>query len=296
MDIWHQTGRALMSVITGDTSHKYGVGGLIHGAAVIFFAYLGFEAVSTAGAESRNPAKDMPIGILGALTICTVLYILTSAVLVGIVPYSLLDVPAPIALATDMMGLKWFSVLVKIGAIAGLSSVMLVLLYGQTRIFYTMSRDGLLPRSLATVHQTFRTPWINTLIVGAAAMGAAGFLSLDALSDLSNVGSLAAFALVCITVLYLRRSEPGLVRPFRTPLYPVVPILGALMCLVLLLSLMSTPATRNFFLIYLAVGIVIYFLYGIRMSQLGRGLRVPGSEGEPRELPHRVGEEPEGQG
>jgi len=187
-------------------------------------------------------------------------------------------------------------VLVKIGAIAGLSSVMLVLLYGQTRIFYTMSRDGLLPRSLASVHKTFRTPWINTIIVGIAAMGAAGFLSLDALSDLSNVGSLAAFALVCITVIYLRYSEPGLVRPFRTPLYPAVPILGAVMCLVLLMSLMSTAATRNFFLIYLAVGIVIYFAYGIRMSALGRGVLVTGAEGEPHELPHRVGEEPKGQG
>ncbi len=235
MDIWHQIGRALRSVVTGDTSHKYGIGGVIHGAAVIFFAYLGFEAVSTAGAESRN----------------------------------------------DMMGLKWFSVLVKIGAIAGLSSVMLVLLYGQTRIFYTMSRDGLLPSALAAVHKKFFTPWINTIIVGVAAMGAAGFLSLDALSDLSNVGSLAAFTLVCITVIYLRVSEPGLVRPFRTPLYPVVPILGAIMCVVLLMSLMSTPATRNFFLGYLVVGIVVYFAYGIRSSKLGRGILVTGHEPEP---------------
>ena len=297
MDMWHQIGRALLSVITGDTSHKYGIGGVIHGAAVIFFAYLGFEAVSTAGAESRNPGKDMPIGILGALIVCTILYILTSAVLVGIVPYNLLDVPAPIALATDMMGLKWFSVLVKIGAIAGLSSVMLVLLYGQTRIFYTMSRDGLLPSALATVHKKFFTPWINTIIVGIAAMGAAGFLSLDALSDLSNVGSLAAFTLVCITVIYLRVSEPGLTRPFRTPLYPVVPVLGAVMCIVLLMSLMSTPATRNFFVGYLVVGIVVYFVYGIRASKLGRGIIVgPPAEGEPRELPHRVGEPSEGQG
>ncbi len=288
MGIWSQIGRALGSVVTGDTSHKYGIGGVIHGAAVIFFAYLGFEAVSTAGAESRNPGKDMPIGILGALIICTVLYIMTSAVLVGIVPYSQLDVPAPIALATDMMGLKWFSVLVKIGAIAGLSSVMLVLLYGQTRVFYTMSRDGLLPSALASVHKKFLTPWINTLLVGAAAMGAAGFLSLDALSDLSNVGSLAAFALVCITVIYLRISEPGLTRPFRTPLYPVVPILGAIMCVVLLMSLMSTPATRNFFLGYLIVGIVVYFAYGIRASKLGRGILVKGGEGEPFvDLPHK---------
>ncbi len=280
-DIWSQIGRALIAVVTGDNSTKYGIGGVIHAAAVIFFAYLGFEAVSTAGAESRNPGKDMPIGILGALIICTILYIMTCAVLVGIVPYAQLDVPAPIALAADMMGLPWFALVVKIGAIAGLSSVMLVLLYGQTRIFYTMSRDGLLPSALATVHKKFLTPWINTIIVGVAAMCAAGFLSLDALSDLSNVGSLSAFALVCITVIYLRRSDPNLVRPFRTPLFPVVPILGAVMCLLLLMSLMATPSTRNFFLIYLVVGIALYFVYGIRNSKLGRGIVVTGHEPEP---------------
>ena len=296
MSTWAQLGRALGDVVTGNTDHKYGIGGVIHGAAVIFFAYLGFEAVSTAGAEAKNPGKDMPIGILGALIICTILYILTCAVLVGIVPYAELDVPAPIALAADKMGLPWFAFVVKIGAIAGLSSVMLVLLYGQTRVFYTMARDGLLPKSLAAVHKTFKTPWINTIIVGLAAMCAAGFLSLDALSDLSNVGSLAAFALVCITVIYLRRSDPGLTRPFRTPGFPVVPVLGAGMCLILLMSLMSTPATRNFFLLYLAIGIVIYFVYGIRNSKLARGEIVTGGEGEPHELPHRVGEPPAGQG
>ena len=296
MDIWSQIGRALGDVVTGDNTYKYGIGGVIHAAAVIFFAYLGFEAVSTAGAEAKNPAKDMPIGILGALIICTVLYILTCAVLVGIVPYAQLDVPAPIALAADRMGLPWFAFLVKVGAIAGLSSVMLVLLYGQTRVFYTMSRDGLLPASLSKVHKTFKTPWINTIIVGVAAMGAAGFLSLDALSDLSNVGSLAAFALVCITVIYLRRSDPNLVRPFRTPLFPLVPILGAVMCAVLLMALMSGEDTRNFFLLYLVGGIVLYFVYGIRKSKLGRGVLVTGGEGEPHELPHRVGEPPQGQG
>jgi len=296
MSIWAQIGRALGDVVTGNTDHRYGIGGVIHAAAVIFFAYLGFEAVSTAGAEAKNPGKDMPVGILGALTICTILYILTCAVLVGIVPYAQLDVPAPIALAADKMGLPWFAFLVKVGAIAGLSSVMLVLLYGQTRVFYTISKDGLLPKSLAAVHPKFQTPWINTIIVGIAAMLAAGFLSLDALSDLSNVGSLAAFALVCITVIYLRRSNPELVRPFRTPLFPLVPILGAVMCLILLMSLMSTPATRNFFLIYLAIGIVVYFVYGIRSSNLGRGILVAGGEGEPHELPHRVGEPPAGQG
>ncbi|THD55697.1 amino acid permease [Phenylobacterium sp.] len=287
MDVWHQIGRALVAVVTGDNSTKYGIGGVIHGAAVIFFAYLGFESVSTAGAEARNPGKDMPIGILGALVICTVLYIATSAVLVGIVPYAQLDTPAPLAVAANAMGLPWFAILVKVGAIAGLSSVMLVLLYGQTRIFYTMSRDGLLPKALAVVHKTFKTPWINTILVGVAVMGAAGFMSLDALSDLANVGSLAAFILVCITVIYLRVTNPDLKRPFRTPFYPLTPILGALMCLVLMLSLMATPATRNFFLIYLAVGIVIYFAYGIRSSKLGRGVVVLGHEPEPFELPHK---------
>jgi basic amino acid/polyamine antiporter, APA family len=286
MDIWHQIGRALIAVITGDNSTKYGLGGVIHGAAVIFFAYLGFEAVSTAGAESRNPGRDMPIGILGALVICTVLYIATSAVLVGIVPYTSLDNPAPIATAVNQIGLPWFAVLVKIGAIAGLSSVMLVLLYGQTRIFYTMSRDGLLPSSLALVHSKFKTPWVNTIIVGIVACGAAGFLSLDALSDLSNVGSLTAFAIVCVTVLYLRVSNPELVRPFRTPFFPVTPILGAIMCLLLLMSLMATPATRNFFLIYLVVGTLIYFAFGMRHSKLGRGEAVMGHEASPMELPH----------
>jgi APA family basic amino acid/polyamine antiporter len=285
MDIFHQLTRAGWAVITGDNSTKYGIGGVIHGAAVIFFAYLGFEAVSTAGAEARNPAKDMPIGILGALAVCTVLYIATSAVLVGIVPYQSLDNPAPIAVAVNQIGMPWFAVLVKIGAICGLSSVMLVLLYGQTRIFYTMSRDGLLPASLARVHAKFKTPWINTIIVGLLAAGFAGFRSLDALSDLSNVGSLAAFAIVCVTVIYLRFANPGLVRPFRTPVVFLTGGLGALMCLFLLMSLMATTATRNFFLIYLAIGIVAYFLYGRSHSMLGRGIPVGGHEPEPMTLP-----------
>ena len=285
MDLWHQITRALWDVITGASNSRYGIGGVIHGAAVIFFAYLGFEAVSTAGAESRNPARDMPIGILGSLVICTVLYIATSAVLVGIVPYASLDNPAPIATAVNQIGLPWFAILVKIGAIAGLSSVMLVLLYGQTRIFYTMSRDGLLPAQLAIVHKRFKTPWVNTLIVGVAAAGAAGFMSLDALSDLSNVGSLAAFTLVCITVFYLRIARPGLKRPFRTPMFPLTPILGAVMCLVLLMSLMAGKATRNFFLLYLAGGIVLYFVYGMWNSKLGKGILVEGAEAAPMELP-----------
>ena len=168
------------------------------------------------------------------------------------------------------MGLPLFSVIVKVGALAGLTSVILVLLYGQTRIFYTMARDGLLPPSLAAVHPRFRTPWINTIVVGLTALAAAGLLSLDALADLTNVGSLVAFAMVCVTVIYLRRSDPGLARPFRTPLFPLTPILGAAMCVLLLLSLLSTPATRNFFVAYLVLGISIYLLYGVRKAKLTR--------------------------
>ena len=285
-DLPHQILRALGEVFMGTAHSKYGVGGVITGAARIFFAYLGFEAVSTAGAEARNPSKDMPIGIIGALVICTVLYIATSAVLVGIVPYAQLDTPAPIALAVNRMGMPWFAFLVKIGAIAGLSSVMLVLLYGQTRIFYTMSRDGLLPSVMSVVHRRFKTPWINTILVGLMACGAAGFLSLDSLADLSNVGSLAAFALVCITVIYLRISSPNLVRPFRTPLYPVVPILGAVMCLFLLKSILNKPETGPFFLAYVGIGFVLYFVYGLWNSKLGKGIRTTGHEASPMELPH----------
>jgi APA family basic amino acid/polyamine antiporter len=295
-DLGSEIVRAVVNVFTGDSHSKYGVGGVITGAARIFFAYLGFEAVSTAGAESRNPSKDMPIGIIGSLVVCTLLYIATSAVLVGIVPYAQLDVPAPIAMAVNQMGLPWFAVLVKIGAICGLTSVMLVLLYGQTRIFYTMSRDGLLPRVMSVIHQRFRTPWINTIVVGIIACGAAGFLTIDNLADLSNVGSLTAFALVCITVIYLRFSSPNLERPFRTPLYPVVPILGAVMCFILLRSILNNKALieflglkftiAQFFTTYLIVGFLVYFTYGLWNSKLRKGEVVSGHEPSPMELPH----------
>jgi basic amino acid/polyamine antiporter, APA family len=275
---WEDIWRAMKDVVSAQNTSRYGVGGVIAGAATIFFAYIGFEAVSTAGAESKNPARDMPIGIIGSLLVCTVLYILTSAVLVGIVPYAQLDTPAPIAMAVNQMGLPWFAILVKIGAIAGMSSVMLVLLYGQTRIFYTMSRDGLLPAVFARVHPRFRTPWIDTIIVGIVAAGFSGFMSLDALADLTNVGSLAAFAIVCLTVLYLRIAEPALKRPFRTPLFPLVPLLGAAMCLFLLMSLMASATTRNFFMLYLIGGMLVYFAYGLRHSKLAHGEIVIGAE------------------
>ncbi len=284
---WEDIWRAMKDVVTAQNTSRYGVGGVISGAATIFFAYIGFEAVSTAGAEAKNPARDMPIGIIGSLVICTVLYILTSAVLVGIVPYTELDTPAPIAMAVNAMGMPWFAILVKIGAIAGMTSVMLVLLYGQTRIFYTMARDGLLPPAFARVHPHFRTPWIDTIIVGIVAAGFSGLMSLDALADLTNVGSLAAFAMVCLTVLYLRVAEPAMHRPFRTPLFPLVPVLGAAMCLFLLMSLMASAATRNFFVVYLVGGMIVYFAYGIRHSKLAHGDVVIGAE-PTMDLPHKL--------
>jgi APA family basic amino acid/polyamine antiporter len=201
------------------------------------------------------------------------------------VPYASLDNPAPIATAVNQLGLPWFAALVKIGAIAGLSSVMLVLLYGQTRIFYTMSRDGLLPSALAVVHRRFKTPWINTIIVGVMACIAAGFVNLHTLSEVTNVGSLAAFAMVCLTVIYLRFSNPDMPRPFRTPLFPLTPILGAAMCAMLLMSLMAGKETRNFFLIYLGVGFVVYFAFGMWNSKLSKGITVLGHEAAPMELP-----------
>jgi APA family basic amino acid/polyamine antiporter len=283
--LWSEIGTALWAVVTAQNTGQYGIAGIITAAATIFFAYIGFEAVSTAGAESRNPSRDMPIGILGSLIICTILYILTSAVLVGIVPYTDLNDPAPIAKAVNQIGLGWFAVLVKIGAIAGLSSVMLVLLYGQTRIFYTMARDGLIPPAFAKVHPRFKTPWINTLIVGVLACGFAGFMGLDQLANLTNVGTLLAFAIVCITVIYLRFARPDMRRPFKTPLFPLTPALGALMCLFLLMSLMAHEDTRNFFVVYLVGGIVLYFAYGMWNSKVGKGVVVRGHE-EISETPH----------
>jgi APA family basic amino acid/polyamine antiporter len=278
MSLWSEIGKALWDVVTAQNTGQYGIAGIITAAATIFFAYIGFEAVSTAGAESRNPKRDMPIGILGSLIICTILYILTSAVLVGIVPYTDLNDAAPIAKAVNQIGLPWFAVLVKIGAIAGLTSVMLVLLYGQTRIFYTMARDGLIPSVFSTVHRKYKTPWINTLIVGMLACGFAGFMGLDALANVTNVGTLAAFTIVCITVIYLRYVRPDMARQFKTPLFPLTPLLGAGMSLFLLMSLMSDEATRNFFVPYLIIGVVLYFVYGMWHSKLGKGVVVHGHE------------------
>ncbi len=284
MSVGGQIWTALGNVVTGQSRDSaYGVGGLIAAASTIFFAYIGFEAVSTAGAEAKNPARDMPIGIIGSLIICTILYILTCAVLVGIVPYTELNDPAPIAKAVNAIGLPWFAFLVKVGAFAGLSSVMLVLLYGQTRIFYTMARDGLLPSVFAKINPKTQTPVLNTIVVGVIAAGFAGFTGLDFLGDTTNVGTLVAFMLICVTVVYLRFARPNMHRPFKMPTWAItiIAVLGATMCFILVMSLMSNEHTRNFFIPYLVVGVLFYFVYGMWNSKLAKGITVIGHEANP---------------
>lgn len=245
---------------------KFGVDGILRAASIIFFAYIGFEAVSTAAAEAKNPQKDVPFGILGSLAICTVLYMAVALVLTGVVPYASLNVADPMAVAVDAIGLGWFSFIIKVGAVAGLSSVMLVLCYGQTRIFYTMSRDGLLPEFFSRVHPKTNTPWINTLVVGTIVAITAATTPIGQLGDLTSLGTLAAFIIVCVSVLYLHYKEPNLKRPFVTPFKPWLPIIGILACgyLVAQLPMDTFIKLKVFFLI----GLVIYFGYGRRHSKL----------------------------
>jgi len=249
---------------TGEYGH-FGWSGILRGAGYIFFAYVGFEAVSTAAQEAKNPQRDVPIGIVGSLTVCTLLYILVSLVLTGIVKYDTLNVPDPIAVAVDAIGLPWLAFSVKVGAICGLSSVMLVLMYGQTRIFYTMAKDGLLPPVFSRVHPRFRTPWINTIVVGIVSGIVAGMTPIDDLGDLVNLGTLMAFAIICFTVLYMRVKEPGLERPFKVPFPKVTPILGILSCGLLISTLYETFINL---IPYFLIGFAIYFGYGQRHSKL----------------------------
>ena len=277
---------------------QFGVGGIFRGAAIIFFAYVGFEAVSTAAAEAKNPSRDVPVGILGALFVCTLIYMAVAAVMTGVVPYLELASPAPIAVAIDRMALTWANVplesapggqlnlisfLIKIGAITGLSSVMLVLCYGQTRVFYTMARDGLLPRAFALIHPKFRTPWIGTIVLGVLISIAAAFLPISILGDLVSLGTATAFAIVCFSVIMLRIRHPEMERPFRVPGGVVTAFLGICACLFLasqnLIPMFQHAAEDNplpLMLLggYAAVGAVIYAAYGFWNSKLAKGIDI----------------------
>jgi APA family basic amino acid/polyamine antiporter len=241
---------------------------MIAGAAIIFFAYIGFDAVSTQAEEAKNPSRDVPIGIIGSLLICTALYIGVVAVLTGMVPYTHLSEDAGVSDAFKKAGLPWAEFLVAAAGVAGITSVLLVMLLGSARILMAISRDGLLPPFFSSIHPTFKTPWKGTLVVGAGVGLMAGVLPLDALLQMTNIGTLFAFAIVCGAVLVLRRTNPTAARPFRVPLVPIVPILGILGCLLLMFSLPAHNWYRLFG--WMVIGLVVYFIYGRQNSVLGR--------------------------
>ncbi len=250
---------------TGEDGKHFGI---LAGASLVFFAYVGFDAVSTAVEEARNPQKDVPIGILASLIFCTIIYIVVSGLLTGVVKYDTLNTSSPVADALSAIGFKAGAALVSAGVIAGLTTVMLVLYYGLTRIIFAMSRDGLLPVSLGEVNEKTRTPVRTTVICGVIMAIMAGFIPLGALAELTNIGTLAAFVLVCGGVIMLRVKQPNLPRPFKTPGGLAVPALGVLSCGALICFL--PPETHLRFVLWLAVGVVIYFGYGIRHSALNK--------------------------
>jgi APA family basic amino acid/polyamine antiporter len=249
-----------------DGHGNFGWHGIATGAASIFFAYIGFDAVSTAAQEAKNPQKDMPLGILGSLVICTILYILVSTVLTGLVNYKSLNVADPVALGIDATGVSWGALLVKIGAVFGLATVMLVMLLGQSRVFFSMSRDGLLPKWASAIHPKFRTPWISTIAVGTVVAILPAVLTVGRLAELVNIGTLLAFTIVCAGVWVLRVRHPDLHRPFKTPFVPLVPILGILTAVYLMSNL--PLITWEVMIGWLLIGLVIYFGYSIRHSKV----------------------------
>jgi basic amino acid/polyamine antiporter, APA family len=255
----------LIQTLFGFTPSTFGVGGIFAGAAIVFFAFIGFDIVATAAEETRNPKRDLPRGIIGSLVICTLLYVAVCLVVVGMQHYTKLSETAPLADAFRSVGLPVFSGVISVGALAGLTSVVLILLLGQSRVLFAMSRDRLLPPTLATVHPRWGTPYKLTLITGVIVAAMAGFIPLKTLADLVNIGTLFAFVLVSIAVWILRRSRPDLERSFRVPLMPVLPILSALASFYLMLNLPGETWIR--FVIWMAIGLVVYAFYGRRSSR-----------------------------
>ncbi|GER67717.1 amino acid permease [Weizmannia acidilactici] len=246
----------------------FGFHGVITGAATVFFAYLGFDAVATASEEVRNPQRNVPIGIISSLAVCTFLYILVSLVLTGIVPFKLLDVNNPVAFALEYIGQGKLAGIISIGALAGITTVLLVMLYGQVRITFSMSRDGLLPKTFSHVHPKYKTPFANTWLTGIVAAVIGGFVDLTTLAHLVNIGTLAAFTLISIAVIIMRKTHPDLKRAFKVPFVPVLPIISAACCLYLMVSL---PAlTWKFFFAWIVFGAAVYLFYSRKHSQLSK--------------------------
>ena len=259
---WHP----FMPPATDNTGQHFGWSGVMAGAGVVFFAYIGFDAVSTAAQEAKNPQRDMPIGIIASLLICTVLYIIVSGIATGVMSYTELNVPDPIAVVADKAGLGWMSTLIKLGAIAGLSSVILVMLLGQSRVFWSMSKDGLLWPFVNKIHPKYQTPYITSIVTGVGVAIFSAILTVREAASLVSIGTLLAFVLVSIGVMVLRVREPNLQRPFKTPAVFIVAPLGALSALYLMYSLPPTTWIR--LLVWFVIGLVIYFGYSIRHSKL----------------------------
>ena len=256
---------------------EYGWSGIFRGAGKVFFAYIGFDAVSTTAQEAKDPKRDMPIGIIGSLIICTILYVLGAFVMTGVVPYQQLNVPEPVAVAIDAMKMPWFAGFVKLGAIAGLSSVILVMLMSQPRIFYAMSKDGLLPPIVAKIHPRFRTPWITTIITGVIVAIAGGTIPINIAGELTSIGTLFAFAVVSAGVLYLRIKQPNVERPFKCPLVWFTAPMGVISSVLLMATLPGDTWIR--LIVWMAIGLVIYFAYGMRRSVLGAAKPAIATEG-----------------
>jgi APA family basic amino acid/polyamine antiporter len=252
------------------TFGQFGISGIIRAAAVVFVAYLGFDAVSTAAQEAKNPQRDLPIGILLSLGICTVLYILMSLVMTGLAPYTTLNVAHPVSVAIEAAGpaLAWLGWIVNLGAVLGLASVVLVMLMAQPRIFFSMSKDGLLPPAFSKVHPKFRTPYIPQILTGLVAAIVAGLLPVGLLGELVSIGTLLAFVIVCAGVWVMRVKSPDQVRPFKTPLVPLVPILGIINCFGMMVFLPLDTWIR--LVIWMAIGLIVYFWYGKSHSKLGQ--------------------------